>query len=98
MTVPMILLAIGSVGAGAFLIINNRLVDFLAPVVGTPPVSHGLWTGPAIIALVLAVVGVVLAWVDVRAGAGARGRAARLGAHPRRAGPTCTATRSTSRC
>src|SRR5580692_8041353 len=32
MTVPMILLAIGSVGAGAFLIINQRFVNFLAPV------------------------------------------------------------------
>jgi NADH-quinone oxidoreductase subunit L len=62
MTVPMILLAIGSVGAGAFLIINSRLVDFLAPVVGSPPTSHGIWTVPGIIALALALAGVGLAW------------------------------------
>ena len=62
MTVPMILLAIGSVGAGAFLIINSRLVDFLAPVVGVPPTSHGIWTVPGIIALVLALTGVGIAW------------------------------------
>ena len=62
MTVPMILLAIGSVAAGGFLIINSRLVDFLAPVVGVPPTSHGIWTVPGTIALVLAVIGVGIAW------------------------------------
>jgi len=63
MTVPMILLAIGSVAAGGFLIINSRLVDFLAPVVGVPPTSHGIWTGPGIIALVLSLIGIGIAWV-----------------------------------
>ena len=58
----MIVLAIGSIGAGAFLILNNRLVDFLAPVVGTPPVLHGLWTGPGETSLALAVIAAVLAW------------------------------------
>jgi NADH-quinone oxidoreductase subunit L len=62
MTVPMILLAIGSVGAGWFLIVNSRFADFLAPVVGSPPTSHGIWSTPGIIALVLAVLGVGLAW------------------------------------
>jgi NADH-quinone oxidoreductase subunit L len=62
MTWPMIVLAIGSIGAGAFLILNNRLVDFLAPVVGTPPVLHGLWTVPGETSLALAVVAAVLAW------------------------------------
>jgi NADH-quinone oxidoreductase subunit L len=62
MTVPLILLAIGSVGAGAFLIINSRLVDFLAPVVGLPPDSHGIWTVPGAIALAFALVGVAIAW------------------------------------
>jgi NADH-quinone oxidoreductase subunit L len=62
MTWPMIILAIGSVGAGGFLIINSRLVDFLAPVVGTPPTSHGIWTWPGIIALVLVVLTAGLAW------------------------------------
>jgi NADH-quinone oxidoreductase subunit L len=62
MWVPMVILAIGSVGAGAFLILNNRLVDFLAPVVGVPLTSHGVWSEPGIIALVLALLGVGLAW------------------------------------
>jgi NADH-quinone oxidoreductase subunit L len=63
MTVPMMVLAIGSVGAGAFLIINDRLQKFLAPVVGVPPVSHGFVTAAGITALVLALAGVALAWV-----------------------------------
>ena len=58
----MIVLAIGSIGAGAFLIINNRLVDFLAPVVGTPPVLHGFFTVPGETSLALVVVAAVLAW------------------------------------
>jgi NADH-quinone oxidoreductase subunit L len=63
MTWPMIVLAIGSVGAGGFLIINDRLQDFLAPVVGVPPVSHGFVTPAGIVALVLVLVGVALGWV-----------------------------------
>ncbi len=59
---PMAILAIGSVGAGAFLMVNNRLVSFLAPVVGVPPVSHGLFTWPGGIALILVVVAAALAW------------------------------------
>lgn len=44
MTVPMIILAVGSVGAGAFLATGNRLMDWLAPAVGVyeephPPVA-----------------------------------------------------------
>ena len=63
MTWPMIVLAIGSVGAGAFLIINDRLQDFLAPVVGAPPVSHGFVTPAGVVALVLALAGVGIAWM-----------------------------------
>ena len=63
MTWPMILLAVGSVGAGAFLIIGQRLEDFLGPVTGFPPTSHGLFTVPGIVALVLSLAGVGLAWV-----------------------------------
>jgi NADH-quinone oxidoreductase subunit L len=62
MTWPMIILAIGSVGAGAFLIINSRLVDFLAPVVGTPPELPGIWSWPGTIALILVVLAAGLAW------------------------------------
>jgi len=63
MTWPMIVLAIGSVGAGAFLIINDRLQDFLAPVVGVPPVSHGFVSPAGVVALVLALAGVGIAWM-----------------------------------
>src|SRR5487761_1555028 len=59
---PMIVLAIGSVGAGAFLIINDRLMNFLAPVTGAPLVRHGIWTAPSLGALGLAVVAVAIAW------------------------------------
>jgi NADH-quinone oxidoreductase subunit L len=62
MTVPMILLAVGSVAAGWFLIVNSRFADFLAPVVGPLPESHGIWTWPGIIALVLVVFGVGISW------------------------------------
>ena len=63
MTWPMIVLAIGSVGAGGFLIINDRLQDFLAPVVGVPPVSHGFVTPAGVVALVLVLAGVALGWL-----------------------------------
>jgi NADH-quinone oxidoreductase subunit L len=62
MTAPMILLAVGSAGAGAFLILGSRLADFLAPVVGAPPESKGLFTLPGTVTLVLVVVGVAIAW------------------------------------
>jgi NADH-quinone oxidoreductase subunit L len=60
---PMILLAVGSVGAGAFLIIGRRFEKFLGPVTGVPPTSHGVFTVPGLIALVLALAGAGLAWV-----------------------------------
>jgi NADH-quinone oxidoreductase subunit L len=60
---PMILLAIGSLGAGAFLMINSRLTDFLAPVTGAPSTSHGFFTGPGLGALGLALVAIVAAWL-----------------------------------
>ncbi len=63
MTAPMIVIAIGSVGAGGFLIINDRLEKFLAPVVGVPPVSHGFLSAAGITAFVLALVGIALGWV-----------------------------------
>jgi NADH-quinone oxidoreductase subunit L len=62
MTSPMIVLAIGSLCAGGFLIINNRLVNFLAPVVGTPPTSHGIFTPVSAAALALVLVGAAIAW------------------------------------
>jgi NADH-quinone oxidoreductase subunit L len=62
MTWPMILLAVGSVAAGGFLIIGRRFETFLGPVTGVPPTAHGLFTVPGIVALVLALAGVGLAW------------------------------------
>jgi NADH-quinone oxidoreductase subunit L len=62
MTSPMIVLAIGSVAAGGLLILGNRLLNFLGPVTGVPPTSHGIWTRAGIGALVLVVVGFVIAW------------------------------------
>jgi NADH-quinone oxidoreductase subunit L len=62
MTSPMIVLAIGSVGAGAFLIVGNRLLNFLGPVTGVPPVSHGIWTRYSTVTFALVVVGVIVAW------------------------------------
>jgi NADH-quinone oxidoreductase subunit L len=62
MTVPMILLAIGSVAAGGFLILDSRLADFLAPVTGAPPTSHAVFTTAGIVTLVLVVVGFGIAW------------------------------------
>ncbi|SFN98125.1 NADH-quinone oxidoreductase subunit L [Amycolatopsis rubida] len=64
MWIPMAILAVGSVGAGAFFALGNRFVNWLAPVVGehaeaehTPIPS---WTVPAA-TLVLAALGVLLA-------------------------------------
>jgi NADH-quinone oxidoreductase subunit L len=62
MTSPMVVLAIGSLCAGGFLIIDNRLVNFLAPVVGSPPTSHGFITPVSGGSLALVIVGAAIAW------------------------------------
>ena len=62
MTSPMVVLAIGSLCAGGFLIVDNRLVNFLAPVVGSPPTSHGFFTPVSGGALALVIVGAAIAW------------------------------------
>jgi NADH-quinone oxidoreductase subunit L len=59
---PMILLSIGSIVAGGFLITNGRFANFLAPVTGAVPASHGIFTTPGLIALALVVVGALAAW------------------------------------
>jgi NADH-quinone oxidoreductase subunit L len=68
MTVPMIILAIGSVGAGAFLILGNRLADFLEPSLGpaAEPATRVL-PGPVITiaTLVLVALGVLVAWLVI---------------------------------
>jgi NADH-quinone oxidoreductase subunit L len=59
---PAILLAIGSLGAGAFLVFGSRLLNFLAPVTGRAPSSPGIFTPAGIGALALLVAAVILAW------------------------------------
>jgi NADH-quinone oxidoreductase subunit L len=60
---PMIILSIGSIVTGWFLIINGRFAHFLEPVTGPAPDKNGVFTVPGIIALVLVVLGVGLAWL-----------------------------------
>jgi NADH-quinone oxidoreductase subunit L len=64
LTVPMIILAVGSVGAGAFLAINDRLANWLAPSVG--PYEHPEPPIPAIVitvaTLAVVAVGVFIAY------------------------------------
>ncbi|HVX44232.1 MAG TPA: NADH-quinone oxidoreductase subunit L [Mycobacteriales bacterium] len=67
MTAPMIVLAIGSLGAGAYFTIGQRLVHWLEPVTGfKEPADHtiasGVLTTLTIVAMVL---GVALAWLAV---------------------------------
>jgi NADH-quinone oxidoreductase subunit L len=63
MTAPMIVLAIGSVGAGAFFYFNNRLLGFLGPLLAGSPRANGAafsnWSW-ATLALVLG--GIAIAW------------------------------------
>jgi NADH-quinone oxidoreductase subunit L len=60
---PMIILSLGSIVTGGFLIINGRFIHFLEPVTGHAVDSHGIFTIPGIIALVLVVLGAGLAWL-----------------------------------
>ena len=61
MTVPMILLAVGSVGLGAFLMLNNRLINFLDPVLGEAEGAKYIsWLTALTLAMVFAGAGV--AW------------------------------------
>ncbi len=65
MTVPMIILAVGSVAAGAYLVYGNRLVDWLSPSVGPyvepdPPVAKIVIT---LSTLAIVAVGVVIAYL-----------------------------------
>jgi NADH-quinone oxidoreductase subunit L len=63
MTWPMILLAIGSVAAGGFFVINARFARFMSPVTGLSPVSHGVFTTAGIVTLVVVLAGVGVAWL-----------------------------------
>jgi len=62
MTSPAILLALGSLAAGAILMLGSRLQSFLGPVVGVPPTSHGLFTPISLGGLALVVLAAAIAW------------------------------------
>ena len=63
MTLPMVVLAIGSVGAGAFLAIGHTLGDWLEPVVGSAESAHvvPVWVTTAL-ALTVVAAGVAVAY------------------------------------
>ncbi|HET9894663.1 MAG TPA: NADH-quinone oxidoreductase subunit L [Streptosporangiaceae bacterium] len=63
MTSPMIILAAGSLLSGGFLMFSSRLIDFLAPVTGTPPLAHGFFAPLSDITLVLVIAGAAVAYV-----------------------------------
>ncbi|MBK1784150.1 NADH-quinone oxidoreductase subunit L [Prauserella cavernicola] len=66
MTAPMIVLAVGSVGAGAWLILGDRLADFLAPAVGPLAESeHGVLPHAIVpwLTVLISALGVGLAWM-----------------------------------
>jgi NADH-quinone oxidoreductase subunit L len=63
MTWPMVILAVGSLGAGMFLILGQRFAHFLVPSIGVLPAAHDVWwSTPGGIALVLVICGGGLAW------------------------------------
>src|SRR5829696_6977233 len=63
MTVPMILLAVGSVAAGGFLAIGGTLAHWLEPVVGAHEAAHAtpVWVATTVILVVVAV-GIAIAY------------------------------------
>jgi NADH-quinone oxidoreductase subunit L len=64
MTIPLILLAIGSIGMGAFLVAGDRFQKFLGPVVGMPHETPKTVTPYTFIVFGLMVVGIVAAWLQ----------------------------------
>jgi NADH-quinone oxidoreductase subunit L len=64
MTIPLILLAIGSIAGGAFLIAGDRFANFLAPVVGAPEAAHKLITPYTIVVFALMIAGMGLAYLQ----------------------------------
>ncbi|SIR96332.1 NADH-quinone oxidoreductase subunit L [Williamsia sterculiae] len=64
MTVPMIVLAVGSVAGGFLLSYRGALADWLTPVVGAEPSEHlGIPTWAlTVITLVVVVIGIAVAW------------------------------------
>ncbi|MTD14462.1 NADH-quinone oxidoreductase subunit L [Nakamurella sp. YIM 132087] len=67
MTVPMIVLAVGSLGAGAFLAIGDRLQEWLSPSLGAFEEPHPAIgaTTVTVLTLVMVALGIVIAWLAV---------------------------------
>src|SRR3569833_3069262 len=64
MTIPLILLAVGSIAMGAFLIAGDRCAKLLAPVVGEPEAAHKLITPYTIVVFALMVIGIGIAYLQ----------------------------------
>jgi len=62
MTSPVILLALGALGFGAFEILGDRLAHFLGPVTGFIPEEPAIFSTSGIVTLVLIVLAVGLGW------------------------------------
>ncbi|HYH29412.1 MAG TPA: NADH-quinone oxidoreductase subunit L, partial [Pseudonocardia sp.] len=68
MTIPMIVLAFGSVGAGFLLYNGHLLVDWLAPTLGELEEPHGGVLGHAVVPYLvvgISALGVLIAWLTV---------------------------------
>jgi NADH-quinone oxidoreductase subunit L len=62
MTSPMVVLAAGSLGFGAYEVLGDRLARFLGPVIGAVPPEPAVFTPAGIAALVLVLAAIGLAW------------------------------------
>jgi NADH-quinone oxidoreductase subunit L len=64
MTIPLMVLALGSVFSGGFLILGSRLADWLAPVsgIGKSDEAHKVVTVPGAITLLLVLLGIAYSW------------------------------------
>ncbi|CAM5509597.1 NAD(P)H-quinone oxidoreductase subunit 2, chloroplastic [Streptomyces violarus] len=96
MTIPMIVLAVGSVGGGAFFSIGDRFMHWLEPITGhdhgNPPISALTVTLATVAVMVL---GVAVAWAQYgRRPSRPSPRAARCSPGP--PGATCSRTTSTT--
>ncbi len=99
MTVPMIVLAFGSVLGGLALLFVGNIEEWLEPVIGFEE-PHSAIPTPVLIALTLSVVvvGAVVGWRQYAMREVPRMAPTRCPGPPRPPGPTCTATPSTRRC
>ncbi|ROO90295.1 NADH dehydrogenase subunit L [Actinocorallia herbida] len=62
MWIPLVVLAVGSIGMGGFLMLGDRFGAFLEPVTHTPEAEHEFFSLTGIITLVLVAIGVAIAW------------------------------------